>query len=55
MWKTVILTLVLTLAAAAPAAARTDHPRHSKTPAIGRAAPVYQPPRDRNDVPWAPF
>jgi hypothetical protein len=58
MRKTVILSMVLALAAATPALARAGHHRQSKPAAVSQTDPgyqAYQPPQDRNAVPWAPF
>ena len=55
MKKTVILSIVLALAAATPALARVNHHRHADAAAASRTDPGYQAPRDRNEVPWAPF
>jgi hypothetical protein len=55
MYKTVVLTIVLALAAAVPATARSDHSRHSKPTAASRIDPAYQAPRNHNDIPFAPF
>jgi len=54
MRKTVILSIALALEADAPALVRSDHHRHSKA-AVSRTDSGYQSPRDRNDIPWAPF
>jgi hypothetical protein len=55
MRKTVILAIVRALASATPALACPGHHRHSNAAAAGRTDGTYQPPRDRADVPWAPF
>ena len=55
MKKTVILSIVLALAAATPALARADHHRHGNSAAVSQTDQGYQAPRDRNEVPWAPF
>jgi len=55
MRKTVILSIALAIAAATPALARADHHRHSNSAAASRTDSGYQPARDRNEVPWAPF
>jgi hypothetical protein len=55
MRKTVILAILLALASAAPALACPSHHRHSNAAAAGRTDGAYQPPRNGNDVPWAPF
>jgi hypothetical protein len=53
MRKTVILSIVLSLAA--PALARANPHRHSDSAAVSRTDGAGQPSRWRDEVPWAPF
>lgn len=54
MKKIVILSIALALAATAPALARGHHHRHSGA-AVSRTDQGYQPPRWRDEIPFAPF
>jgi hypothetical protein len=55
MRKTVILSIVLALAATAPALARHHHHRPSNAPSVSRTDQGYQAPRWRDEIPFAPF
>ena len=55
MKKILILSTVLALAATAPALARVHHHRHSNAAAVSHTDQGYQPPRWRDEIPWAPF
>jgi hypothetical protein len=55
MKTTTALFIALALAATTPAFGRTHHHQQSGAAAYGNANTSYAAPRDRNDVPWAPF
>jgi hypothetical protein len=55
MKTTTALFVALALAATTPAFGRTHHHQQSGAAAYGNADTSYAAPRDRNDVPWAPF
>jgi len=55
MRKIAILSIVLALAATAPALARVHHHPHSNAAAVTRSDQGSQAPHWRDEVPWAPF
>jgi hypothetical protein len=55
MRKTVILSIVLALAATAPALARHHHQRASNAAPVSRTDQGYQAPHWRDESPFAPF
>jgi hypothetical protein len=55
MKTTVALFIALALAATTPAFGRSHHHQQSGSAGYGNADTSYAAPRDRNDVPWAPF
>jgi hypothetical protein len=55
MKTTTALFIALALAATTPAFGRGHHHQQSGATAYGSADTSYAAPRDRNDIPWAPF
>jgi hypothetical protein len=55
MKTTTALFIALALAATTPAFGRSHHHQQSGATAYGTADTSYAAPRDRNDIPWAPF
>jgi hypothetical protein len=55
MKTTAALFIALAFAATTPAFGRSHHQQHSGATAYSTADTSYAAPRERNDIPWAPF